>query len=121
MAHDLDSTRIGHEQAGKQLEQGGLSRPIRPQEGDELAGVDREADTGDGLVGAVAFHHIVEEQGRGPVIRWSFNLFVHRHPVAAIIRHCVKAPVRGSLRLPDCFDQAYAGSNQQIPQAGRPW
>ena len=65
-AEDFDTAGIGLEQAGGDLEQGGFSSAVRPQQPDDFAAADVEADALEGFELAVGFADGVEvENGLG--------------------------------------------------------
>src|SRR5690606_10978359 len=56
-AAQAEAAGIGHVQAGDDVEEGGLARPVRPDEAVDLAATDPDADVGERLQAAEALVH----------------------------------------------------------------
>ena len=65
-AVDGDFAAVGDEQAGEQLEQGGLAGAVGPEQRDELAGVDAQVDAVERLARPIGLDHLacVENRAR---------------------------------------------------------
>jgi hypothetical protein len=83
VAHHHDATGIGREQPRQQLEEGGFPGAIGTEQGNELAGIHREADAIHCTHSAVALDDVVEQQSRRSLV--PSRRFIHaRAPALAL-------------------------------------
>ena len=66
-----DGAAVGPEDAEQHADEAGLAGPVRPEQGEHLAGLDGERHAVDGLHRGVALRHVLDGQDRHSTPQWA--------------------------------------------------